>query len=209
MPFRGLLCCAIYLLIFFSSGAAQGGWIIDSDGVGYVKNYDGNTDFAMADIVTTIDGTKQVIFRLKPLTERSCEPQGVRNGNSGFIVESKMFVNDTLIFTKKFIEPSGGGRCFIYYAGQSKLDKKFIVDAFLEGDRVIIEVDGAEKNIATKYRGEQLVMSGAARLDGGPITIQSVVDSRGERHNFATVQSDTVRWAIFSTQGFRKLWYGN
>lgn len=199
----------IFILFFLLSGAAQGEWLIDSDGVGYIKNHDGNTDSAIADIVTTIDGTKQVIFRLKPLTEKSCEPQGTRNGDSGFVVKSRMFVNDTLIYTKKFIEPSGNGRCFIYYTGQSADDKKVIVDAFLKGDRVIIEADGANNNKATKYRGEQLVLKGAASLNGGAITIQSIVDSRGDRHNFATVGADSVRWAIFSTKGFRKLWYGN
>lgn len=195
----------IALLVFFIEGASAA-WLIDSDGVGYVESHDGNTDSAMAEVVRTVSGEKQIIFRLKPLTYKSCEPQGVRNGEAGYLVKSKMFVNDTLIYTKKFIEPSEGGRCFIYYAGESGPDKEAILEAFLNGKKVIIEADGAEKYTATRYRGKQVVLTGASRMDGKAITFQSVLDSHGKTQSFVTVPSSEVRWAIFSTEGFRGIW---
>jgi hypothetical protein len=193
------LCCSFSTNSFAS-------WKFDSSGVGYVDSHQSNASKGMADLIVSMNGTKQIIIRAKPLSPQSCQPQGLKNGDRGYIVRSKIFVNDTLVYAKKFIEPSSKGKCFIHYTGETAIDKQFIISEFSKASDVFIEIDGADDRKATKYRGEQVVITGMQRLGGGAFTAQVVYDTEGKKHDFITVPSSDIRWYRFTTANFKNVW---
>ena len=194
--FVAYFCCSY-------SAIAIASWEIDGSGVGYVKSHQSNVSNTMFDIVISEGGTKQIMLRLKPLGPESCQPQGRRNGENGYVVPSKIFINDTLVYTKQFIYPSQNG-CFILHAGESSIDKTFIISAFSKASDVYVEVDGINYMIASKNVGEQVDM--VRKLGGGFNKAQIVYDTRGKKHLFNTAPSSEVRWYRFTTDNFKNIW---
>lgn len=198
-----LATIALFALSLDVSAATN--WTVDESGIGYVDSFDTDSDPAMADVIVSVGGIKQIIFRVKPLNADSCKPQGQKNGDAGYIVKEKIFVNNTVVHTKKFIMPSNQ-LCFIHYTGETKLDKDFITAQFNNGSKVMVEIGGADKGLATKYRGEVVVVAGIANLDGSAMTVRVASDTSGQQRIYETVPSSYIRWYAFSTSGFKQIW---
>jgi hypothetical protein len=120
-------------------------------------------------------------------------------------VEEEIIVNSTLVYAKKFIEPSKEhGKCKVYYVGKNHNDKQAIVTALSSHKRVVVELEG--NGGASKHRGEQLVINGVEKPGGGAVTFQEVKDSSGKIKHLVTVHENKVRYFFLQTKDFMKTW---
>lgn len=161
--------------------------------------------YSHANIFKSPNGTKQVYIWVRPTNSEYCRAQGEVNGNSGYVVKSRIIVNDTLVHVKKFIEPTPNG-CYVYFAGKSPEDKKTLISEFMKSSDVFVEIDAADNGFASKYRGKQLKVAGATNVEGKQFSLQLVKDSHGNEHSFVTVATSEVRWYRFKTKNFQKFW---
>lgn len=196
----------IFLLILtVFSNKLFASWAIHSEtNLPTVISHQGS-GYGNATIFSPPNGPLQIYIWVRPTGADYCRAQGETNGDFGYVVPSKMLVNNTLVYMKKFIEPTDNG-CYVYFAGKSPEDKKVLVTEFMKSADVFIEIDGPDKGYATKYRGEQVVIAGIANIDGSPFTYQFIKDTFGTEHQFLTVPTSGVRWYRFKTENFKKFW---
>lgn len=198
---------SIFLLVMFAFFSKEifADWAIHNEtNTPTVFSHQGS-GYSHANIFKPSNGPLQVYIWVRPINAEYCRAQGEANGDLGYVVQSKAFVNNTVVYMKKFIEPTSKG-CYIYFAGKSLEDKKVLVSEFMKSSDVFVEIDGADKGFATKYRGKQILITGAVGLDGSPFSFQFVNDAFGTEHRFVTVPTSQVRWYRFKTKNFKKFW---
>jgi hypothetical protein len=184
-------------------GLAQGSetleWQLD-ESVGYILGTGGNK-LGYAEIVITMNGTKQVVLITQPI---QCSYLGRKNSDGSYITKSELFLNDLVIQTKLFTKQSANG-CSNKHFGLTTADKNAIVKEFRTAGRVVVEY-GDSNGFPSKFRGRGVQLAGGAYLNGEPILLQVLNDASGNEITRPTLAPNSSRYFLLSTEKFNEIW---